>query len=573
MQIDYENGYIIYTTDDEYSNDKHKWIWHKLCQEFIVSSRYINVITNEIKLKFKWFDILNEIEIESEIISRADLVQNKLIPFLLKYGFSVNPSNINILIDYIYESEKLDAQTYWYHDKIGFINGMDTFFLDTSISNDDSCCESVYLGPDKEIYTPKGTYEGWIKAVKNYVMPYRNATLAFALAFIPPLIHILSTEVGSSCVLIELQGLSSTGKSTMLSMQASVFGACLFPPNESLIKTFNTTQQALCASLASKVGIGSYYDDSSDFAEHTDIRRMLYNMVSGQDKNRLKSDGSFIEPKKWSGTIFLNGEDGIIGSDCKEGIKVRSLSLCRQWTDSAEHSLKIKEAFAENYGHGAAPFIQTLMYLGKEKLVALHKKESATFIQCIKDAELNVNQFTERQAALYAVVLIAAKIVNCTFALNIDLGMLMSDLLYEYSKSSINRVDDTKYDKLKQEIIKDLGKYNLKYKATSTDAISNRSYVGNIVKNSEGGMSAEIMSSVFDEYCNRIKVKRKALCKELKESNNMVTYDTGRNTVKRVVNGISTRVNVIELDFTQTGNNPADTKRKPKVTIDDLLED
>ena len=128
-----------------------------------------------------------------------------------------------------------------------------------------------------------------------------------------------------------MNGESTTGKTTMLKLAASVWGSTNIS-EDGIIQTWNTTKNALINSMCGFNGITLCYDELG--ASDSDISNLIYLLSNGVNKKRMYSEKS----KKFSVNICSSGEIPLKTIDEVNGTDARLLEFRVQWTKNAQHS-------------------------------------------------------------------------------------------------------------------------------------------------------------------------------------------------------------------------------------------
>lgn len=142
----------------------------------------------------------------------------------------------------------------------------------------------------------KGTLAGWIDEVASKCAGNSRAILALGTSFAATFLYLVAIESGG----FHLVGPTSTGKTTLLSLAASVTGVKKIPHwratsngLESIAAAFNH----LCLLL-----------DEIAQADPRDVGNIIYMIGNGQGKNRMNRDLTSRKTKEWLLMILSSGE-------------------------------------------------------------------------------------------------------------------------------------------------------------------------------------------------------------------------------------------------------------------------
>jgi putative DNA primase/helicase len=185
--------------------------------------------------------------------------------------------------------------------------------------------DEIYLQSDNSNFIgfyQRGTLEEWHD---NVAIPCQgNSRLIFALscAFAAPLFHILGQESGG----FNLKGSSSIGKSTALSVAASVWG------NTKYIQSWKATGNALEA-VAEAHNNALLCLDELGQVDGKEAGEISYMLANGSGKNRMKSKGGLRRKSEWNilflstGEISLSDKINESGKKPHAGMMVRMVDI------------------------------------------------------------------------------------------------------------------------------------------------------------------------------------------------------------------------------------------------------
>jgi putative DNA primase/helicase len=165
----------------------------------------------------------------------------------------------------------------------------------------DSLKESiVLLNPESTLveHPTRGTLAEWREKVGRFCMGNSRLLLAVSISFAGPLLEPLNRESGG----FHLVGPSSSGKTTLLAVAASVLG----PPRE-IIKTMNATASAFEVQ-ASHANDSSLLLDELGEAPPEQLGGVIYKLSNGVGRGRADQAGNARERRTWRLLFMTTGE-------------------------------------------------------------------------------------------------------------------------------------------------------------------------------------------------------------------------------------------------------------------------
>ncbi len=213
-------------------------------------------------------------------------------------------------------------------------------------------------------YHRKGTLEHWQEAL-DIAKEHPLALTGIYLSLLPPLMQILSADN----LVFEWSGRSSVGKSTALSLAASVWGQPRLNLDPSIVSSWRVTDVYVERLLATIGDLPIFLDDTrtaiTSRKNGIDPVQVVYDVVAGTTKGRGTIDGT-EQKRAWRTVLLSTGEDPITGNSTKGGVFARSWAI-NAWPfgevspNSAARVLRIETVIGSNYGHLGPIFVQKLM--------------------------------------------------------------------------------------------------------------------------------------------------------------------------------------------------------------------
>jgi putative DNA primase/helicase len=165
----------------------------------------------------------------------------------------------------------------------------------------DSLKESVVLlNPESTLveHPTRGTQAEWRQKVGRFCVGNSRLLLAVSISFAGPLLEPLNRESGG----FHLVGPSSSGKTTLLAVAASVLG----PPRE-IIKTMNATASAFEVQAAHANDSSLLLDELGE-APPEQLGGVIYKLANGVGRGRADQTGNARERRTWRLLFMTTGE-------------------------------------------------------------------------------------------------------------------------------------------------------------------------------------------------------------------------------------------------------------------------
>ncbi|MCF7930461.1 MAG: DUF927 domain-containing protein [Acholeplasmataceae bacterium] len=345
-------------------------------------------------------------------INYALLVQSaeSLLKELADREYLLNFKLANEMREWLYMSTQ-DAQNasnyQLYHETLGYYTqvGMNPQFLlgDTVINGH----RSLYV--DRNLKFMSGTSADYDKFLKTLILPYQNMRFALVLGLSSVAASYLKEYADVGTILLNLSGASSTGKTTTAQFIASLWGQPKIS-NMGLVRTFNTTLNALMHSLRGVSGVPVCLDDATT-GGFKNRAELIYQLAQSEPKLRMTSDIQFRDQGlTWSGMIVITSEQTIVSdSETRLGIMARVLDTDNLvFTNSSEHAESIKRFISDNYGHIGRLYVRGFNNLSEDKIKQLYEESKKEVL----DKLLIKDSLSSRIASKIAIIHMTAKLVN-----------------------------------------------------------------------------------------------------------------------------------------------------------------
>ena len=231
-------------------------------------------------------------------ISKEDAIDSKKVLKYANMGLDVTGSNKNLVpevfsikeIEYIEDGNKI----FPVHSIAGIKEVMDGEGNKSYIYAGDiqPLTGSEYIGHLN--LKPVGDKDKWFAFVKEEMKASIEIAFIISLSFAAILHSVLKNESDIDNFITHLRGDSSSGKTSMLCLAASVFGPGTEKAKDGIISTWNATKNALLKRLMNTSGILMGLDEVSMNREK-DFTGLLYSISSGIEKDRLTRDAQVQE--------------------------------------------------------------------------------------------------------------------------------------------------------------------------------------------------------------------------------------------------------------------------------------
>ena len=332
---------------------------------------------------------------------------------------------------------------------------------------------------DKQLNFTCGSLKGQMKFLKNEVLPYKESTFGLVLGLASIISSYLEKEINIGTLVVNITGKSTTGKSTIVDLIASMYGDPQ-SSNYGLVRTFNATKNFIFSMSEGRNGVPIILDDSNANPKEHSKSDLIYQFALGEPRGRCNSNGSTQAKRSgWSGITIITSEDPILESEnMSHGATVRTLTLQNiLWTKDAPHSNRIKSGATKNYGYIAPLVAEVVKSYGlKELLNRYHYYEEK-----IVNMMVNKDHFSSRMASKVASIPLCGEILNTIFKEYyeeqndlININQIIEILINADQQGMISRSkDDYAYEELENYISINKSKFkilthidNLKVKGT-----------------------------------------------------------------------------------------------------------
>lgn len=205
-----------------------------------------------------------------------------------------------------------------------------------------------------------GTFDGWVAAVDKFILGKRINEAVIAASFAGILRGCYPDEMFSKQGLVlNIFGESGNGKTTLVRAAHSIFSS------PDCFQNYNGTENAIMQVIAERGEMVSAIDDVCQ-GGNKNILDLIFNISSGNGKNRCKSSGSTRQLQQFYGTILTSNITPILhltGENVGQLRRVIEVGVTDtdKIADSGAEADAMTAVFDTNYGHAAEQFASTLL--------------------------------------------------------------------------------------------------------------------------------------------------------------------------------------------------------------------
>lgn len=311
-----------------------------------LTRRFEDVEKNNIHYEMKW---INEGKVYVDIILAIALATRREVISLANKGLSSNDLNARFLIEYFdlyLRTNKLEQLSVASH--LGYIQNS---FIHPLIDTE------YHIVPKDEGERKKlqaiqcqGTVEDWIK---NLLEPlYDNPKAMFPV--ISSFASILLMRYNLPSIVVDISGISTSGKSTVLRICASVWGYF-----DDYINSMLTTNIAVERMAGFLNAFPFILDDSNTAQDPKGLENIIYLFGNGTGKMRGSKVGS-QETSSWRATMITTGENNILEYTKNQGSVARVIPITNLKFENknTEYFTKLNDNVKLYYGSIGVEFIK-----------------------------------------------------------------------------------------------------------------------------------------------------------------------------------------------------------------------
>ena len=344
---------------------------------------------------------------------------------------------------------------------------------------------------------------------------------------------LVNQNVDIGTLVVNVSGPSSTGKSTIAQLSASLFGSPKIC-NSGLVRTFNATKNCLLTVCEGRNGLPIILDDANANANEHNRSDLIYQLALGESRGRLNNNGSLQRHRQgWSGLAIITSESSLLEDDkFSRGALVRCIAFDDiRWTQDAAHSDRIKAGTLANYGHVGQRIADYVGNLPTQDLLKDHKDFSDKICAkiSIKDG------FESRISDKLAPIVMSAKYFNdYTNSNSLDIDELINTLVSIYEASVPSRdAAAVAYAKLLDFITINQSNFGYKTSLRYEDTRQPRGKTFGLIVNRDEAKYVLVIKPVFDEFCKQYGIAEKtSILKKWHNDGVIVTNERDHLTIQ-----------------------------------------
>jgi len=242
----------------------------------------------------------------------------------------------------------------------------------------------IALGDDEMVVSlPAGTEElaegmkeagdaaEWVEHVLKPVSAFPWVLAAVFASVAPLLVSMIREAEGFT---FELAGITSGGKTTALSVAASVWGA----PSR-LIGSWDATRVGIETRLAASGTLPVFLDDTASINDPALVEQVLYDVTKGRTRARGRADGGIRATRSWQTVLLSTGEEACVALAGKGGARMRSVCLLghpfeRQDPETAKVVNALRSAVHRFHGHLGPAVVRVLQGYDRDELELRYRR-------------------------------------------------------------------------------------------------------------------------------------------------------------------------------------------------------
>jgi hypothetical protein len=339
----------------------------------------------------------------------------------------------------------------------------------------------------------KGSEEAYQLFLKEQILPHTTTQLALVLGLSSVVGSYLKDYADVPTIVLNLNGASSTGKTTMAQFIASLWASPAVN-NHSIVKTFNGTFNSIMASIEGINGVPIILDDATA-GGNSNKTSLLYTLAQGEAKGRANSEGRLIDGgRSWSGLIIITSETPILSeAETRQGLMARVIETKDTiWTNTAEHAESIKQFISNHYGLIGQKFVQAFLNLSETKIQSMYESSKKVILSKMKTKD----GLSARIANKLAIILTTAILTKNLLKYDEINLPLLTDMLIGFDQTDVEQrhVGEKAHKVIKLYITNNFGKFTILNSDGRTVDTSIKSSMGHIKYVNKDTMIATIAS-------------------------------------------------------------------------------
>lgn len=390
-----------------YSRRDEDWLHRPICDApVVVAGRMRDIDSGGQLLLLAW---KRSDGWTQRVIPRSEAARSRSLIALAEWGLPVNDLNAQDLVRYLeaYQTTNYDriptaqvATTMGWqgsHGSRGFLWGNVHFRPDgthgsvdleqlapTEWPQDTVSFRELAEGDRQlvEAMRTEGTFEAW-KAAVEALAPYPRAVLGLFAAFVPPMLEV----IGGPNFIIDWANRTSTGKTTVLRVAASVWGDPDENSRSPLVRTWDATPIGVERTLEAIKNLPLCLDDTARVKRPGDVAAVLYAAAQGQGKTRGNTKRT-DQTRTWRTVLLSTGEQAAVSFSEHGGTRARCLEILggpfgRDDAETARFVTTLNLDLVANFGHAGPRFVAWLLRNRKSwrQVTADYQERARLFVE------------------------------------------------------------------------------------------------------------------------------------------------------------------------------------------------
>ncbi|MFS0964808.1 DUF927 domain-containing protein [Enterococcus durans] len=461
----------------------------------------------------------DEIEIEGGCLQTNNFKQ------LAKHGLIIKARREAEVVDFL-QIQRENAPIFFEHESLGWKkeNEAMIFQLQDSFGRE---IPSVLTKNSCYQLTTNGTEAEFDALVHKYVLG-TNLELAWSIGIASIVLGYLNVTKANTflSLLINLQGKSTTGKTTTLHFIASLFGN-----PTTVLRNMNATNKAIIKLASNNQGGVPLILDELGAATQNNFSSLIYQLASGEERLRLDSNCQLMPQETFSVLTLTSSEERLENyfNEKLTGLKVRYIEFSDiKFTKDANHAEKVKSLSSNTFGWGIKLFLLKLFEQGIGKIEAI-------FVEAKKKlwAVLPEHSLKQRIGNNLALIYSGALLIQDILGYPLRLEHIQTVLINSYEQLIVDTSlgsEQTVFDRVKTLLVMNSHKF-----LTNSDNKHTPSTIwGKVSIQKNGDIKVNIFPIPFEDLLRReFQVKDLTyLFRQLLDSGNMCA-EKGRRT-KRI---------------------------------------
>lgn len=463
----------------------------KISNPLFIEEIYRTVESNEIRMTLCY--LANGEWLKVQIT--GDALQVNTFKQLTKIGLVFKSKSESTVIDFLQlQKEKLVVSLE--HDELGWAIDGEELVYKAAMSHSAKAKKWSTLSPSSHYdLSPVGEAQNFDRFIQEEVLG-TDLELAIAIGLTPILLGYFNTSriKAMNNLMINLQGLSSTGKTAALMLIASLYGN-----PSTIVRNFNATNNAIMKLATDNHGGLPLVFDELGAASVKDLSSLFFQLASGEERLRMDSNRQLVKQQKFEVVVLMSSEEHIefyLQNDI-DGLKVRHLEFSDiEWTKSAKHADRIKSAIQNNYGYSVEVIISKLFSSGIGSLKKWFDESKDALLPLMKEDGLK-NRIADNLALIRSAALMAINLLDW----KLDLDRIDSHLVQAYTNlidQSITNKEGA-FEKVKELLIL----HSNKFLVSNSNDNKRGAIWGKVTVTKNGELKVNIMSQAFESLLKR----------------------------------------------------------------------